>query len=76
MGDNHYTTGGHHRPTHFWCGVILGTIVAGVYTWGWNVSATRHVLVVIAAGLATGLLARQFGDEFWETLIRWWGTWR
>jgi hypothetical protein len=54
----------------------VGVIASLVLSWGWQASLVWRVGVVVASGLTVGLLAREYGDDFWETLIRWWTTWR
>ena len=62
---------------HFVCGGLMGAGV-GLYFWfdsTWNDSWLIGAAFIIGGGVALGILAGFFLDDFWENflrLFRWW----
>ena len=63
--------GGHHRPTHFWYGLILGVLAGFAFFYRWGALFVWHAIVALLIGVAFGIFAREYGDRFWHEIIRW-----
>jgi hypothetical protein len=56
----------------FVCGALVGSLLGAAWSFRVNTPWQAAVLLTLAGGLGSGLMARYFGDRFWSSL---WSRW-
>jgi hypothetical protein len=74
VSKNDYLAGGHHRWTHFVCGLIFGGPIGMWIAWGWFDSRWAFIVCAVLIALLIALACARWGDSAWRWIMEraWW----
>jgi hypothetical protein len=73
MNDDEYISGPHHFWIHFWCGLVVGALIGGAWSWRLFDSVALSLLSTVAIALAIAYCCGRWGDSAWRVLIEFLG---
>ena len=69
-GDDYWH--GRHFWTHFWCGLIIGSLLGARISWGLFDSRWAFVGLTLTIGLVFAMAVGYWGDPLWRWLLAYW----
>lgn len=64
---------GRHFWVHFWCGLVVGTLLGARISWGLFDNLPAFIACTAAIALAFAVAAGYWGDPLWREISSWWG---